>query len=112
MSSLVDTSVLPEGYNPSSSSSTTSSFPVATKHFGVIIDDTYTEFLLQSFSDRIFIGITQGGKYGTWYSASKDAESLSMDYDAMDPFTIKTLLGKRNASELQVYPRFLIEKMR
>ena len=55
------------------------------KHFSVQIGETSTQFLLQSFGDRIFIVVTQMNKLGTLVSAAgyqPEMEHFSMLFAA------------------------------
>jgi hypothetical protein len=40
-------------------------FPVKTKQIACIVDGVHTEIIIQVFTDRIFIAITQTDKLGT-----------------------------------------------
>eukprot|EP01137_Pigoraptor_chileana_P013317 Opistho-2@66682 len=81
-------------------------FPVNTVQFAAVVDGTHTDFVISSFSNRIFVAITQYEKLGTLIHASKD---VKVDLETPPSYTVRTLLGKRDEPLLLVYARQLIE---
>jgi len=78
-------------------------FPVVTKQFASLVQGEHTEFVLSSFSDHVFILVTQINKIGTMIKARKD-----LDIEGSSSYTIHTMLGKRDPN-VEVYARRLIE---
>merc|ERR1711862_562545 len=72
------------------------------------INDIQTEFIIQRFYERTFIGISQlQGKIGTYISSS-------VEYSIIDnsiTYHISTLLGSNQDSLLEVYARQISERI-
>ena len=67
-----------------------------------------TVLLVQLFSDRIWLSVSQyGGKIGTLLQCSIDESII----DGSTTFEISTLLGKRDDTLLEVYIRQLAERI-
>ena len=73
----------------------------------VTVGDITTQILCSSFSDNLFIVITQLDKFGTILKAT------SIDkIDGGQTFHVQTLMGKRDDPLLIVYARQLVERLR
>ena len=74
----------------------------------VLSIDPQTEILLQLFSDRIFIVITQrDGKLGTLLQCTHAYSEI----DNSHTYHVETLLGKRDDSLSEVYVRQITERI-
>ncbi|KAI0566704.1 Proteasome assembly chaperone 3 [Gracilaria domingensis] len=72
----------------------------------VQICDRRTDFLVQPFSDRIFVLVTQMEKMGTTLSASKEVTIAGAE-----SFSVQTLIGIRDIPELELCARTIIAKI-
>ena len=71
-----------------------------------------TDIVVQSFTDRHVVIITQLGKLGTIINAESDLSSNSANIiDGKKTYTMNTLLGKRNDPLFDVYARQIIERI-
>ena len=100
-SSLLLEESMPEAFLPRNT------FPVKTRQTAFTINDTFTEFLYQQYSDLTVLHISQLNKPGTIIRAERDTASSSqqqsyVDYETGDDdnetYTIQVLLGKRSPS--------------
>eukprot|EP00611_Tribonema_gayanum_P022234 TRINITY_DN4421_c0_g1_i1.p1 TRINITY_DN4421_c0_g1~~TRINITY_DN4421_c0_g1_i1.p1 ORF type:complete len:116 (-),score=18.68 TRINITY_DN4421_c0_g1_i1:17-364(-) len=66
-----------------------------------------TEIVVQSFSDRTMVNVTQLEKMGTMLLVTSEASGMGGR-----SFNVKTLLGRRDDPLLVVYARQLAEQMR
>ena len=72
-----------------------------------IINNVQTEFIIQRFAERVFIGISQlEGKIGTYISSSVEYSMI----DNSTTYHLSTLLGKRD-DLLEVYARQISERI-
>eukprot|EP00518_Triparma_eleuthera_P014724 CAMPEP_0182479460 /NCGR_PEP_ID=MMETSP1319-20130603/34197_1 /TAXON_ID=172717 /ORGANISM="Bolidomonas pacifica, Strain RCC208" /LENGTH=92 /DNA_ID=CAMNT_0024680887 /DNA_START=57 /DNA_END=331 /DNA_ORIENTATION=+ len=67
-----------------------------------LIDGIHTEVVVNIFSDRIFVIITQTGKMGTLLQASSDHGDVD----------VRVLMGRRDDPLLVVYAQQLVESLR
>jgi len=75
-------------------------------------DEIVTDIVVQSFTDRHVVIITQLGKLGTIINAESDLSSNSANIiDGKKTYTMNTLLGKRNDPLFDVYARQIIERI-
>lgn len=81
------------------------SFPAEQKSI-VELDGIKTEILCSSFTDRIFIIITQIDKVGTLLNAWTEEKA-----DGGKLFLVSTLMGKRDDPLLTIFARQLIEQL-
>mmetsp|Transcript_68014 Transcript_68014/g.100931 ORF Transcript_68014/g.100931 Transcript_68014/m.100931 type:complete len:171 (+) Transcript_68014:124-636(+) len=72
------------------------------------INDIPTSFLLQLFSDRIFVSVSQlKGKLGTLLSCNMEYSMI----DGSKTYNVTTLLGVRDDALLEVYARQISERI-
>lgn len=69
----------------------------------IIIDDTPTDFIVQPFSDRIFVIVTQLNKLGTIIAASVDTTLAGAE-----SFSVQVLIGKRDIPEVELCARSIM----
>jgi len=86
----------------------TKPFPVLTNRACNIVQGSRTELILQSFSDVIFVIITQTNKLGTFIEATKELGD-ALESSEADAFSTRILLGRRDQPLLTIYARQLIE---
>jgi len=79
-------------------------FPLKTRQFAVIIEGDHTDFVITSYSDRIFIIVTQINKLGTLTLSNKETT-----VEGTTIFASKTLLGRREDYPSSILSRQLIE---
>ncbi|ORX42180.1 hypothetical protein DM01DRAFT_1313512 [Hesseltinella vesiculosa] len=78
-------------------------FPITLKQVALPINDTHVEILLQGFSDKIFIIVTQYGKIGSLIHTTFDVlPSLARDPKAV-PTTSSFLLGESSGPQADLY---------
>mmetsp|Transcript_39902 Transcript_39902/g.47923 ORF Transcript_39902/g.47923 Transcript_39902/m.47923 type:complete len:144 (-) Transcript_39902:41-472(-) len=82
------------------------SLPV-TIHRSLLVNQIHSEIMLQRFSDRTFVLITQIGKVGNLLSCSLETS----DIDCSKTYHVSNLLGNREDSLLGVYARAILEKI-
>lgn len=82
-----------------------SSFPTENKTT-IEVDGIVTEILCSSFSDRIFILITQINKVGTLLNAWAESKA-----DGGKLFLVSTVMGRRDDPLLTIFARQLIEQL-
>mmetsp|Transcript_10952 Transcript_10952/g.14263 ORF Transcript_10952/g.14263 Transcript_10952/m.14263 type:complete len:169 (+) Transcript_10952:14-520(+) len=83
-----------------------SSAQFATKQDSFILNDVQTDIVVQAFSDRIFIIISQMNKVGNLLFATSEVGSLDAKH-----FDVRVLLGRRDDPLLMLYARQLIEQI-
>lgn len=71
------------------------------------IDGIPTTFILQPYSDRVFIIVTQSDKLGTILSAGFDVTLAGAE-----SYHVQTLMGKRDVPELELCARQVIQAMK
>lgn len=71
------------------------------------INGIHTDVVVQAFTDRIFVTITQLNKIGSLlYATSEDDSSGGKSFD------VQVLMGRRDDPLLVLYARQLIEQFR
>ncbi|KAG1372497.1 hypothetical protein G6F61_011005 [Rhizopus arrhizus] len=78
-------------------------FPVKNKQIAINIDGIKTEISLQSFSDKIFIVVTQYGKIGSLIHTSLDAAPHRISTLDTFPTTTQFLMGDSNGPQSDMY---------
>ncbi|XP_059479390.1 proteasome assembly chaperone 3-like [Neocloeon triangulifer] len=74
------------------------------KLFSAEINNTHTEFAINSYTDRFFIIITQTGNIGTLVSVEKD--TAKVEKETAEVYSIRVLLGKDD-EDVHIAARFL-----
>eukprot|EP00736_Rhodelphis_marinus_P000624 Rmarinus@m.23263 len=82
-----------------------SNFPVAVERF-TVDDPTATEVIVQIFTDKYFVIITQIDKLGTLLQASATGDPL----DETCNVSVRVVIGKRD-EELQIITRQIMERI-
>eukprot|EP00741_Cyanophora_paradoxa_P008279 tig00001284_g8008.t1 len=71
--------------------------------FALLVNDTHTEVVISDFADRVFVGISQIGKWATWAQAHKDTT-----IEGAETFSVRTLLGAPDDPVPAIYARAII----
>ncbi|KAF2068509.1 hypothetical protein CYY_010163 [Polysphondylium violaceum] len=100
-------SLLIEAIPASMGTNNNTSHPIKNVLFSLNINETKTDICLSSFSNMIFITISQNQKFNTWIKASQ-ADGVILDEPC---FNIDTLLGNNNEKLYTIYARQLIENI-
>ncbi|KYR01656.1 proteasome assembly chaperone 3 [Tieghemostelium lacteum] len=82
-------------------------FPVKTKNISKLINNIQTDIVISSFSNQIFITISQNQKFNTWIQGYKQESTFSDE----PCYTVETLLGNNQDQLLMIYARQLIENI-
>ncbi|KAI9278053.1 hypothetical protein BY458DRAFT_503655 [Sporodiniella umbellata] len=78
-------------------------FPIKNQQVAVNIEGVPTEILIQGFSDKIFVVVTQYGKIGSLIHTSLDAAPHRISTLDTFPTTSQVLMGDSNSSQSDMY---------
>ncbi|SAM05087.1 hypothetical protein [Absidia glauca] len=78
-------------------------FPVVNKRTAISINDCHTEILLTSYSDKIFIVVTQYGRIGSLIQTTLDGPAHLAQNPAAAPTTSQFLLGESIGPQSDLY---------